>query len=184
MWGDVVGTTRCAPDPGSLQKTGLTSHLPGWSLLKIVQSTGLSTASEQPHGTWHTRITLPLFIKTKIFNIKHKIPVYFKPREYPSPPFHAFKAEEIITAYHFPSPHIKNAEKQSQKKVKSPVRNHAAGIQLLNFRWRPVPRSMAALCVHPVFIQVALCLLKKGNVAKLMYLLQQENWIYWSQHGN
>lgn len=106
----------CAPDPGSLQKTGLTSHLPGWNLLKIAQSTGLSTASEQPHGTWHTRITLPLFIKTKIFGIKHKIPVYFKPREYPSPPFHAFKAEEIITAYHFPSPHIKMLKNKVKRK--------------------------------------------------------------------
>lgn len=40
--------------------------------------------------------------------------------------------------------------------------------------------SFCATCIYPGgFVPI-----KKGNVAKLMYLLQQENWIYWSHHGN
>lgn len=132
----------------------------------------------------HVGLILPLLYLSKAMYLALNIKAskYFKHRGHSSFSFHIFMVDEIIEAYHFPSPHTKNS------KVKRKWNFSAYTVFLKSDLFivadSPCAQvhgcSLCVTCIYPGgFVPI-----KKGNVAKLMYLLQQENWIYWSHHRN
>lgn len=135
----------------------------------------------------YVRLILPLLYLSKptYLALNIKTSKCFKPRGHSSSPFHVFMVDEITAACHFPSPHTK---KMLKTRVKRKRNFFACTVFLMSDLFILADSlcaqvhgcSLCATCIYPGgFVPI-----EKGNVAKLMYLLQQESWIYWSHHRN